>query len=83
MNRSAWVNEEVLKLVKRRGKGRGRGRKKRQKSEWVEMGEGKRGKGKVKWEREGGGSVRSGRGLLEVYQGWTYAASAGDLEEVY
>ena len=25
----------------------------------------------------------SGRGLLEVYQGWTDAASAGDLEEVY
>ena len=24
----------------------------------------------------------SGRGLLEVYQGWTDAASAGDLEEV-
>ena len=23
----------------------------------------------------------SGRGLLEVYQGWTDAASAGDLEE--
>jgi len=22
-------------------------------------------------------------GLLEVYQGWTDAASAGDLEEVY
>ena len=25
----------------------------------------------------------SGRGLLEVYQGWTDAASAGDLEEAY
>ena len=25
----------------------------------------------------------AGRGLLEVYQGWTDAASAGDLEEVY
>jgi len=25
----------------------------------------------------------SGRGLLEVYEGWTDAASAGDLEEVY
>ena len=25
----------------------------------------------------------SGRGLLEVYLGWTCAASAGDLEEVY
>ena len=25
----------------------------------------------------------SGRGLLEVYQGWTDAASAGDQEEVY
>ena len=25
----------------------------------------------------------SGRGLLEVYQGWTDADSAGDLEEVY
>jgi len=25
----------------------------------------------------------SGRGLLEVYQGWTDATSAGDLEEVY
>ena len=25
----------------------------------------------------------SGRGLLEVYWGWTDAASAGDLEEVY
>ena len=25
----------------------------------------------------------SGRGLLEVYQRWTDAASAGDLEEVY
>ena len=25
----------------------------------------------------------SGRGLLEVYQGWTDAASAGHLEEVY
>ena len=25
----------------------------------------------------------SGRGLLEVYQGWTDAASNGDLEEVY
>ena len=24
-----------------------------------------------------------GRGLLEVYQRWTDAASAGDLEEVY
>ena len=24
-----------------------------------------------------------GRGLLEVYEGWTIAASAGDLEEVY
>ena len=24
-----------------------------------------------------------GRGLLEVYQGWTDAASGGDLEEVY
>ena len=24
-----------------------------------------------------------GRGLLEVYQSWTDAASAGDLEEVY
>ena len=24
----------------------------------------------------------SGRGLLEVYQGWTDAASAGDLDEV-
>ena len=28
-------------------------------------------------------SWASGRGLLEVYQGWTDAASAGDLEEVY
>ena len=28
-------------------------------------------------------SEGSGRGLLEVYQGWTDAASAGDLEEVY
>jgi len=25
----------------------------------------------------------SGRGLLEVYWGWTDAASAGHLEEVY
>ena len=25
----------------------------------------------------------SGRGLLEVYLGWTFAACAGDLEEVY
>ena len=25
----------------------------------------------------------SGRGLLEIYLGWTDAASAGDLEEVY
>ena len=25
----------------------------------------------------------SGRGLLEVYWGWTNAASAGHLEEVY
>ena len=25
----------------------------------------------------------SGRGLLEVYQGWADAASAGDLEEIY
>ena len=25
----------------------------------------------------------SGRGLLDVYQGWTDAASACDLEEVY
>ena len=25
----------------------------------------------------------SGRGLLEVYQRWTDAASVGDLEEVY
>ena len=25
----------------------------------------------------------SGKGLLEVYLGWTVAASAGDLEEVY
>ena len=25
----------------------------------------------------------SGRGLLEVYWGWTDSASAGDLEEVY
>ena len=24
-----------------------------------------------------------GRGLFEVYQGWTDAASVGDLEEVY
>ena len=24
-----------------------------------------------------------GRGLLDVYQGWTDGASAGDLEEVY
>ena len=28
-------------------------------------------------------SWASGRGLLEVYWGWTDAASAGDLEEVY
>ena len=28
-------------------------------------------------------SWASGRGLLEVYEGWTDAASAGDLEEVY
>ena len=28
-------------------------------------------------------SWRSGRGLLEVCKGWTDAASAGDLEEVY
>ena len=28
-------------------------------------------------------SWRSGRGLLVVYQRWTDAASAGDLEEVY
>ena len=28
-------------------------------------------------------SLGSGRGLLEVYQRWTDAASAGDLEEVY
>ena len=28
-------------------------------------------------------SWASGRGLLEVYQGWTDAASAGHLEEVY
>ena len=27
--------------------------------------------------------LRLGRGLLEVYQGWTDAASAGDQEEVY
>ena len=25
----------------------------------------------------------SGRGLLEVYPGWTGADSAGDMEEVY
>ena len=25
----------------------------------------------------------SGRGLLDIYQGWTDAASSGDLEEVY
>ena len=25
----------------------------------------------------------SGRGLLEVYEGWTEVASAGDQEEVY
>ena len=25
----------------------------------------------------------SGRGVLEVYQGWTDAVSTGDLEEVY
>ena len=45
------------------------------------------------WEGEEGGegeevdrcslSWGSGRGLLEVYQGWTDAASGGDLEEVY
>ena len=29
------------------------------------------------------GSWWSRRGLLEVYEGWTDAASAGDLEEVY
>ena len=28
-------------------------------------------------------SCGSGRGLLEVYWGWTDAASARDLEEVY
>ena len=28
-------------------------------------------------------SCGSGRGLLQVYLGWTDAASAGDLEEVY
>ena len=28
-------------------------------------------------------SWESGRGLLDVYQWWTDAASAGDLEEVY
>jgi len=28
-------------------------------------------------------SWESGRGLLEVYWGWTDAASAGDQEEVY
>ena len=28
-------------------------------------------------------SWASGRGLLEVYWGWTDAASAGHLEEVY
>ena len=28
-------------------------------------------------------SLASGRGLLEVYLGWTDAASAGDLEEVF
>jgi len=28
-------------------------------------------------------SWASGRGLLEVYWGWTDAASSGDLEEVY
>ena len=28
-------------------------------------------------------SWASGRGLLEVYWGWTDAASAGDQEEVY
>ena len=28
-------------------------------------------------------SLGSGKVLLEVYQGWTDAASAGDLEEVY
>ena len=28
-------------------------------------------------------TLGSGRGLLEVYQGWTDAASAGDLEEIY
>ena len=32
-------------------------------------------RGSLSWE--------SGRGLLEVYWGWTDAASAGDLEEVY
>ena len=28
-------------------------------------------------------SCESGRGLLEVYRGWTDAASAEDLENVY
>ena len=28
-------------------------------------------------------SLGSGRGLLEVYQTWSDATSAGDLEEVY
>ena len=28
-------------------------------------------------------SWRSGRGSLQVYHGWTDAASAGNLEEVY
>ena len=28
-------------------------------------------------------SLGSGRGLLEVYEWWTDAASAGDVEEVY
>ena len=28
-------------------------------------------------------SWESGRGLLEIYRGWTDAASAGELEEVY
>jgi len=30
-----------------------------------------------------GASWGSRRNLLEVYEGWTDAASAGDLEEVY
>ena len=28
-------------------------------------------------------SLGSGRGLFKVYLGWTDAASAGDLDEVY